>query len=182
MEENNFEETNKNKTEKNFMPKHPIIKFLLIGLMAFLGAFMAFYVVTDWHLKRIYDPSYQINQMNRLIQQENSQIQKMINREVKKDKIFEEKVNKIIHVEKTSDAYKIVIDLKPFDNNEKNVEVKTEDNKLTINAAGELKKHNKEKIIRFTQTFIFPDDAKLDEMSKFKDGNDYFIIIPIDID
>jgi len=96
--------------------------------------------------------------------------------------MLEHKANQLIHVEKGGDAYKIIINLKPFGNNEKNVEVNTEGSKLTINAAGETKKHNKEAIVHLTQSFIFPEEADLAKLSKFKDGDRYIIVVPVGVD
>ena len=43
-----------------FLCKHPILRHTLIGILVFLGAFAAFYVVTDWHFKRMLDPAVQM--------------------------------------------------------------------------------------------------------------------------
>ena len=53
MDENqNFSEENKIiKEEKMLCKKHPMLKCIFCGLMVFLGAFCAFYVVSDWHFK-----------------------------------------------------------------------------------------------------------------------------------
>ena len=50
---------------------------------------------------------------------------------------------------------------------------------MTINLAGEVKKYNKDLLVHLTQKFIFPEEANLDEISKFKDGNNYYIVVPI---
>ena len=89
-------------------------------------------------------------------------------------------VSDFIHVEKTPDSYKIVIDLRPFDNDEKNVEEKPEGNTILINAAGEKNKHNKKEILRFSQAFNFGNDVDLENMTKIREGNNYIINIPLD--
>ena len=33
--------------------KHPILKSILCGILIFLGAYCAFYTVSDWHFKRM---------------------------------------------------------------------------------------------------------------------------------
>ena len=126
------------------------------------------------------DPMVQMRKMDRMMMKETRMAEKAARRDFARADLLENKAGQIVHTEKTDDAYKIIINLKPFDNDEKNVEVTPEGNKLTVTAAGETKKHNKSAIIRFTQSFIFPDDAKLSEMSKFKEGDRYIIIIPID--
>lgn len=182
MEENNQEQKYDHRHENCFLCHHPVMKHICVGLLTFLGAFAAFYVVTDWHYKRMLDPVFQMRKMDRIMQKEARQMHKMIDRDAHKGMMLEHKASQLVHIEKGSDAYKIIINLKPFDNNEKNVEVTREDNKLTINAAGETKKHNKEAIIRFTQSFIFPEEADLDELSKFREGDRYIIVVPIGVD
>ena len=162
-----------------FLCKHPVMKILLIWLLTFLGAFLAFYVVTDWHYKRMFDPMVQMKKMDRIIQREEHQMHKMFNKEIGKDKMLESHASEIIQVEKNDDIYKIIIDLKPFNNDEKNVKVTREGEALTVNVAGEIKKHSKDLIVHLSQKFIFPDNADLDGMSKFKEGNKYYIVVPI---
>lgn len=178
MDENNYGQNHEHHGDC-FLCGHPILKHILVGLLTFLGAFAAFYVVTDWHYKRMLDPVFQMKKMDRIMQKEERQMHKMTGREMRKGAMLEHKAGQIVHIEKGDDAYKIIINLKPFDNNEKNVEVSADNKTLTINAAGETKKHNKDAIVRFTQSFIFPDNAELGEMSKFKEGDKYIIIVPI---
>lgn len=182
MEENDTKYEHHHHDDKCFLCAHPVMKHICVGILTFLGAFAAFYVVTDWHYKRMLDPMFQMRKIDRMMQKEAGQIQKMSDREMQKGFMAEHKANQIVHVEKSSDAYKIIVNLKPFDNNEKNIKVSTEDSKLTINAAGETKKHNKEAIVRFTQSFIFPEDAALTKLSKFKDGDRYIIVVPVRAD
>ena len=182
MDENNYEHHHEHNHDNCFLCGHPVWKHILTGLLTFLGAFAAFYVVKDWHYKRMLDPVVQMKKMDRMMHREAHQMQKMADRDFAKGRMLEHKAGQIVHIEKGEDAYKIIINLKPFDNNEKNVEVTAENNTLTINAAGETKKHNKNSIIRFTQSFIFPEEANLSEMSKFKEGDRYIIVVPIGVD
>ena len=174
-----------------FLCKHPALRHLLTGLMALLGAFAAFYVVTDWHFKRMYDPVYQMGRMDKAIMQRERNFDRMEMRALKQQEKYdkksfkqrqymERKAAQFIHVEKTPDAYKIIIDLKPFDDNEKNVEVKTEGNTLIINAAGERNSHNKQEILRYSQAFAFGEDINTSEITKVREGNNYIITVPFE--
>ena len=180
MEENNYENRNEHKHENCFLCNHPVMKHVFIAILTFLGAFAAFYVVTDWHYKQMLDPIVQMRKMDRMMMKEARQAERIAHKDILKGEWLEHKAGEIVHIEKTDDAFKIIINLRPFDKEEKNVEDKTEGNKLTVNAAGETKKRNKNAIIRFTQSFIFPEEAKLSEMSKFKDGDKYIIVVPIE--
>ena len=102
--------------EHCFLCKHPFLKTLLTALLTLFGAYLAFYVVTDWHYKRMLDPAVQIRKMDRMIQKEEHQMHKMFDKEIRKEKKLERKASDLIQVEKTDDAYKIIVDLKPFNN------------------------------------------------------------------
>lgn len=183
MDENNYENNvthnHHDHYDDCFLCKHPMMKLLLMWLLTLLGAFLAFYVVTDWHYKRMLDPMVQMRRMDRMIQREEHQMHKMFNKEIGKERLMESRAGEIIQVEKTEDVYKIIIDLKPFNNDERNVKVTREGETLTVGVAGEIKKHSKDLIVHLTQKFIFPDNADLDDMSKFKEGSKYYIVVPI---
>lgn len=188
MEDNNYKHE---EFDDCFLCKHPALKHVLIGLLVFLGAFAAFYVVSDWHFKRMMNPMIQMQRMDRALMQQEHLFDKMEHKALqrqqwidKKALRMQEKIDKkdaqIFHIEKNENAYKIIIDLRPFDNNEKNVEIKTQGNTLIINAAGEKNTHHKQEIVKYSQMYAFGDDADLDEITKIKDGDKYIITIPID--
>lgn len=177
MDENNYRHE---EFDNCLLCNHPVLKHILTGLLVFLGAFAAFYVVSDWHFKRMLDPGYQMRRMDRAMMRQEHRYDKMARKEMQRQYKLDEKISGFIHVEKSKDAYKIIIDLKPFDNNEKNVEVSTAGNILTINAAGEKNARNKEEVIRYNQNFTFGDDVDLDKITKIREGNKYIITVPIE--
>ena len=132
MEDNNYRHED---FDNCFLCKHPALKHVLVGLLVFLGAFLAFYVVADWHFKRMLDPSFYMRKMDRAIMQRENNFDKMERRALEQQEWINRKAMKMqqkmvdqtsqyFHVEKMDNAYKIIIDLRPFDNDEKNVEVK----------------------------------------------------------
>ena len=188
MEENNYRHED---FDDCFLCKHPALRHVLTGLLVFLGSFLAFYAVADWHFKRILDPSFYMRRMDKAVMQRERNFDKMERRALKQQEWIDKRTMKMqqkmteqssqfIHVEKADDAYKIVIDLRPFENDEKNVEVKTDGNTVVINAAGEKNKHNKKEIIRFSQAFNFGEDIDTDNITKIRQGDDYIINVPID--
>lgn len=187
MEDNNYRHE---EFDDCFLCKHPALRHILTGLLIFLGAFMASYVISDWHFKRMYDPVYQMGRMDKAIMQRERNFDKMENKAFKQQAKMERKALKheqklakqasqFVHVEKMADAYKIIIDLRPFDNNEKNVEIKTDGNTLIINAAGEKNSKNHEEILKYTQAFSFSEDIDVDEITKVREGYHYVITVPI---
>ena len=163
-----------------FLCRHPILRHTLIGILVFLGAFAAFYVVTDWHFKRMLDPGVQMRKMEKMMMREQNRIDKMFKRETTRDYQLQKQAESFMRVEKNPDNYKIVIDLRPFDNNEQNVEVKANGNVLTVTAAGETKKHGHEMITRVSQNLMFDENVDLSKITKIREGNDYIIFVPVE--
>lgn len=184
MEENNNyvnEEKKEHYKEHHcFMCKHPFLKYLLTALMVFLGAFTAFYVVADWHFKRMMDPAVQMRNFERAMIKQERKMDKFAQKEFQKARKFEQNTAQFIRVEQNEGFYKIIIDLRPFDNNEKNIEIKTEGNTLTINAAGEKNMKNKKEVIKYTQTFAFGENVDVNDITKVREGNNYIISVPFD--
>ena len=66
MEDNNYRHED---FDDCFLCKHPALRHFLTGLLVFLGAFAAFYVVADWHFKRMFDPAAQMRRIDRAVMQ-----------------------------------------------------------------------------------------------------------------
>ena len=158
--------------------KHSFWRTLLHGLLIFLGAFCAFYVVTDWHMKNMARVPYNpyAGKIDRMMKKDMREMDKMF----KHDKKLAQKAGNIIHLEQTKDQYKIIIDLRAFDNNENNVQVSTSRNILTINGRSIKKSKNNEQISEFQQSYMFGENVKLDDLTKETTGNYYIVTIPID--
>lgn len=183
MEENQkIEETTIIKDERCICDKHPILKSILCGLLIFLGAYCAFYTVADWHFKRIFTPPYLRNAkaIEHHINKDFEKADKMFAQDLRMPYAFKNAKNmNIIHLKKEDDEYKVFIDLKAFDNNDKNVNVTTNGNILTINGRSVKKTKNNEQISEFQQNYMFGDNVKLEELTKETEGNYYVIKIPI---
>jgi catechol-2,3-dioxygenase len=95
---------------------------------------------------------------------------------------FSDKSANVIHIEQSKDFYKVIIDLRAFENNENNVKVSTNGNLLTINGRTVKKAKHDEQISEFQQQYMFGSNVKLDDLTKETDGNFYVITIPIEND
>lgn len=185
MEDNNYRHE---EFDNCFMCNHPILKHVLAGLLIFLGAFAAFYVVSDWHFKRMMDPALQMRKFDRAMMREQHKIDRdLMKQQYRMDKMARKEMARqqqigadFIHMDKTDDAYKIIIDLRPFDNDEKNIETRINGKSLSVTAAGENTTRHKKEIIRYSQNFTFGDDVDLGKMSKVREGDKYIITVPID--
>ncbi|MBD5402404.1 Hsp20 family protein [bacterium] len=178
MDENqNREETTRIERHECPVTKHPFWKSLLCGLLIFLGAYCASYVVTDWHMKSL---------MSHMMRPLPRKMDRMIEKDIramdnlwKEDRNFARKAANVIHLEQTKNAYKVIIDLRAFDNNENNVQVSANGNILTINGRSIRKSKNNEQISEFQQNYMFGENVKLKNLTKETEGNYYIITIPI---
>ena len=167
-----------NRYESCYLHKHPIMKHVLVGLLVFLGAFSAFYVVADWHFKRMLDPAIQMRNMDRAMMKQEHRMDKLMQKEMSKN--FRPDTTSFVKVNKEDDVYKIVVDLRPFGNDEKNVEVRPEGNSIVINAANEKNARNGREITKYSQTFSFGEKINSANITIIREGKDYVIIVPID--
>lgn len=178
MEENQKNEEVRIRTESGPMcANHPVMKALFIGILIFLGAFCAFYVVADWHLKTLLRPRFGFypRRMERMMEKELKAMDHMFEQEGRLAK----KAGDIIHLKQAGDTYKVIIDLRAFDNNENNLQVTTNGNILTINGRSIRKSKHNEQISEFQQNYMFGDNVKLNDLTKETEGNYYIISIPI---
>lgn len=174
MEEN---QNNEHKTiNENYhystCDRHPFWKAFLIGLMTFLGAFCAFYVVSDWHFKRMMHPP--IGKIDRMMRNQMRDMDNMF----KAEKEFSARASNVIHLEQGKNAYTILIDLRAFDNDENNVKVGSNGNILTINGQTIKKSKRNQQISEFQQSYMFGDNVNLKEMTKEVKGHYYVITVP----
>lgn len=175
MEENNYRHE---EFDDCFLCRHPALKHVLVGLLVFWGAFAAFYVVADWHFKRMSDPVVQMRLMDRAFQQQERQIDRIAQKDFRRAQKMDSAP--FVKVDKNKDAYRIVIDLRPFDNDEKNVEISTSGNTVMINAAGAKNSRKGQEIMRYSQAFAFGENIDAENITRVRQGNEYIITIPFD--
>jgi len=171
---------NKDRNDDCPICHNPAVRAFLVGLMTFLGAFAAFYVISDMRLHALMNPEYQMRKMEKRLMKDQKTIDKAIGRDFNRDRMLEVEGNRIIHLVQTKDNYKIIVDLNAFDNDERNIETKIDGNTLTVTGAGMKETASTTKISRFSQSYAFGDDVDLNDMTKMRNGNQYIITIPIE--
>ena len=178
MDENLTKEEHTKQTTKEYpmCANHPLMKTLFIGFLIFAGAYCAFYTVADWYMKKIFAPQPLPPRMEKMFKNDMREMDKMF----KNERLIPQKSAGVIHLEQSKDAYKVLIDLRAFDNNENNVQVLTNGNLLTINGRTIKKSKHNEQISEFQQNYMFGNNVKLKELTKSTNGNYYIITIPID--
>ena len=157
--------------------KKCVMKYLGVLGATLLGSFLAFYFVADMTIKHMMDPMYQFRKMDRMMEHQERQMNKM-DKKMMKEIGMPMPHKSIIDVQKFDDEYKIVIDLRPFDDNEKNVQFELNNNMATVTASVEKEKRHEDRIVNFSQTFYLEGDLDVAKIKKEKMKNKYIITIP----
>lgn len=83
-----------------------------------------------------------------------------------------------VNVQETKDLYKIIIDLKPFNNDTNNVDVKINGHNAVISAKYKSKDKNDYRSSEVYQSLTLPSKIDLKSIKKQKEGNSLVISIP----
>jgi len=166
---------------------HPFKKDLcLVALMAFVGSFLAFYLLA--HQTYIHYFSPMKNKIPHLDKDIMKDFSKMENDSFEMSGLSKKELrslkNKISAVQsaKYEDAYVIVVDLKQFGNNENNIRFAINGNTATISGNTNKSRGNSESEYYFTESFEIPEKIKINEITKEKINNKYVITLPIEND
>jgi len=162
-------------TEEN--SKNHWLKIGLVALITFAVSFLAFYFVMEIMLKRLNNPFYTARRIERQLEKQSKDFQRF-EREFNDSPFVPKMRPMLVNLVKEPSEYKVIVDLKPLEGNENNVNVEIDGDELTIKGNLDKKSHGSEKIISFAQTYYL--DEKLDStnMTKEKNGDKYIITIP----
>lgn len=162
-----------------FHHKHPWLSHLLTALLSLLGAFLAFYVVTDWHYKRMLDPVHQMKRMEKMMNREDRAMQQMMQKDFRTERNIERNLESYINIDETPDAYVITVNLRPFNNNKDNVSISTDDNILTVHATNENAQKNGSRALAVSQSYAFSKKVDFNKITKKCAGDKYIITVPM---
>ena len=155
--------------------KHHLLKVIGVIIATFLGAFLAFYLAVDLTLNRMFNPEYQI----RKIEKSMNNIQKFDEKMMENP--FAPKMSPmLVNLVKEANEYKVIIDLKPLGDDDKNVDVKLDNNIVTVSGDMEKKELGGEKLMNFSQSFYLDEKLLPNKIVKEKKGNKYIVTIPFE--
>lgn len=165
--------------------KHCLLKYLGLVLATILGAFLAFYFVLNTTINHFMSPYYAMNQMDKMIERENKEFN---NDFLKEDMpVFglnkeQYKHHEIITLMRTPEAYKFIIDLKPFHGNVNAINIETKNGQITINGEVSTNKKHEKSLAKISQTYLLENGVNYNKISKKKIDNNYIITVPIEDD
>ena len=155
--------------------KHHLLKVVGVILATFLWAFLEFYLAVDLTLNRMLNPEYQIKKLEKTMHKIEKFDDKMM------ENPFVPKMSPmLVNLVKEASEYKIIVDLKPLGDDEKNVDVSLKDNVITVSGDMQQKELRGEKIMNFSLAFYLDEYLISNKISKVKKGNKYIITIPFE--
>ena len=155
--------------------KHHLLKVIGVIIATFLGAFLAFYLAVDLTLNRMFNPEYQIRKMEKTMNNIQKFDEKMM------ESPFVPKMSPmLVNLVKEPNEYKVIVDLKSLGDDEKNVDVKLDNNMVTISGDMQKKEVRGEKIMNFSQSFYLDEKLIPNKIIKERKGNKYIVTIPFE--
>lgn len=155
--------------------KHHLLKVIGVIIATFLGAFLAFYFAVDLTLNRMFNPEYQIRKMEKTM----NNIQKF-DEKMMESPFVPKMLPMLVNLVKEPNEYKVIVDLKSLGDDEKNVDVKLDNNMVTISGDMQKKELKGEKIMNFSQSFYLDEKLIPNKIVKERKGNKYIVTIPFE--
>ncbi|MDD3013242.1 MAG: Hsp20/alpha crystallin family protein [Candidatus Gastranaerophilales bacterium] len=191
MEENVTNEEKKNIDNEQTKKSDRFIIQLLVAFFAiFIGAFLAFFlvfsnIIKNTHIAYNFDNQASSKFSDIIFKNADQEFNRMF----KESQIFPKVIrfnndvlkpeNATLRTEETPKEYKVIINLKSFGNDEKNVSFKTDKNRITISAKYKNEKDkNSFSSTNFYESFGLPGKIDNSKIIKEKNGDNLVITIP----
>lgn len=156
------------------------VKFALILLVLFIACYLAVYYVLDQMRHAYYMPPMPMNNIDRIINEQERMFEGMGAMPMHNAAIMMMKTPIETYKDDSQHAYKMIIDLKPFNNSPNNVSVDVQKNKISVNGLGEKAGKHSDKVYSFSQSFVLPEDIDTDAVTKERKGHKYIVTMPIE--
>lgn len=153
------------------------LKILGIIVLSFIIVFTAFYTAVTIALHRMLDPVYNSRQIEKLLKQQEKNFEQFES-ELGEHPFVPKTRPMLVNLVKENDEYRVIVDLKPLEGNENDVNVKIKDNVISVHGELENKTSHGEKILSFSQSYYLDEKLDTDKVSKEKKGDKYIITIP----
>lgn len=162
---------------ENESTKHHWLRIGAIALITFIVAFIAFYCVMELMLHRMTDPMYSAKRIEKVMRDQERSFKRIEDKMAENP--FEPRMRPmLVNLVKENNEYKVIVDLKPLENNEKDVNVSIKDNIITVSGELDKKSMSGEKIVNFSQSYYLDEDLQTDKISKERKGDKYIITVP----
>ena len=153
-------------------------KLLGIAILGIVILFLTFYLAMEAILRKVTSPEYTMKSIERVVKGQEKQLKKA-EKLMLAENPFEPKMRPmLVNLVKEGETYKIIVDLKPFDGNDKGIDVNIEKNIVSIKGEFDKTSIGAEKIINFSQTYYLDEKLDTEQITKEKKCDKYIITIP----
>lgn len=156
------------------------IKFAIVLFVLFIACYLAVYYVLDQMRHAYYAPSAPMPNIDRIINEQERMFDSMGAMPMHNGALMRMKTPVETFKDDSQDAYKLIIDLKPFNNSPNNVSVDVQKNKISVNGLGEKAGKHSDKVYSFSQSFVLPVDIDTEKVTKKQVGHKYVVTMPIE--
>lgn len=184
----NFNDENKDLHHKPHWTdgNNKTLKFFAICLSAFLGGFLAVFAVsgimmlTDQNQTPHYRPMPPVMPINLTDEKFFDNINDDFELPDEKPPIPpQHKPKHIVNVEETPNSYKVYINLRKFNNDEKNINVNVKPHSIKVSGNATVNNKNEQSSFSYSQELTLSRKVDIEKVSKEKIGNRYVITLPI---
>lgn len=156
------------------------VKFALLLLALFIACYLAVYYILDQMRHSYYIPHLPMDNIDRIINEQDRIFEGMGALPMHNNALMMMKTPVETYKDDNQDAYKMVIDLKPFNNNPNNVTVDIQAHKVSVTGLGEKTGKHSDKVYSFSQSFVLPEKIATEKVTKEKTRHKYIITMPIE--
>lgn len=187
----NFNEENKEPETKPHWSagSDKTLKFLAVCLSAFLGGFLAVFAmsgilaISHKSAHKPYHPMPPVAPINladeRFFEGMNDDFEIP---DSKPPMPVPNKMQRIVNIEETPDSYKVYVNLKKFNNDEKNIKVNVKPHSIKISGNTSINNKNEQSSFSYSQELTLSRKIDVEEVSKERIGSRYVITLPVEED
>ncbi len=186
--EENFDQNKETQSDVKIVSEKPEknnncwMKYLVVSMAAFFGAFLAVYFAVDMMFHRylvpVPPPVIKVQDIDDMVKQQEQMMQDFMKYKPITNPFVQSPVK--VQTFQENDKYKIIVDLKPFNGDEKAIKLDVTADTVKITGKSEKTTKGAENEISFMQSFSLPQKIDVDDVKTEKKGSDYVITLPIE--
>jgi len=158
-----------------------LTKFAILLLTLFLACYLAIYYILDQIRHSYYLPAMPLENIDKIIEEQDRMFEKDLGTFPMQSRVLKQIKSPVeTFKDDKSQAYKIIVNLKEFNNDPKNIKLDIQDDKVSIMGINQKTGKSNEKIYTFTQSFYLPEKINTKAITKEQSGTKYIITMPLE--
>lgn len=158
-----------------------MIKFAVLLVTLFLACYLAVYYIMDQIRHSYYLPAMPLENIDKIIEEQDRLFEKELGTFPMQSRALKQMKSPVeTYKDDKINAYKIIVNLKDFDNNPKNITLDIKKDSVNITGVSEKTGKTNEKLYTFSQSFDLPEEIDTKSVTKEQSGSKYIITLPIE--